>query len=282
MPYRLAHFFVGFVLLVILVGFWASYFSVTASVPLAFHVHAISSMTWLLLLIAQHVTIQRRHNALHKQMGLASFALFPFLILGFVMIINVSARAYEAADSAFYQYIAPAFGTAMVVAIAAYLTLFYLALKHRRNVRLHAGYMLATPLILFESPFGRFMDVIYPAWNIIGTEGPHAIIDGIVLSDGIAIVFALTLYAMDRKHGAPWLVATAFMALQAVVTWFTPSIPLFADLFAAYTLVPEPLTLATGLALGAGAGWLGWEAGRPPARMTGSGPKAGAGAGARA
>lgn len=41
MPYRHAHYFVGFVLLVIMVGFWASYFSVVKAVPLAFHVHAV-------------------------------------------------------------------------------------------------------------------------------------------------------------------------------------------------------------------------------------------------
>jgi hypothetical protein len=265
-PYRHAHYFVGFVLLVIMVGFWASYFSVVKAVPLAFHVHAVSSMTWLGLLIAQHLSIHKRMNALHKQMGLASFALFPFLILGFVMIINVSAKGFAAGDNPFYTYIAPAFGTAMWVAIAAYLTLFYLALKHRRNVRLHAGYMLATPLILFESPFGRFMDLLFPAWNFIGSEGPHAILDTIAISDGIAIVFAMTLYFMDRKHGAPWLVASGFLAVQAVLTWFTPQMPFMADLFGAYATIPEAVTLVVGLALGGAAAWFGWEAGKPPAR----------------
>lgn len=274
MPYRHAHYFVGFVLLVILVGFWASYFAVAAAVPLAFHVHAISSMTWLALLIAQHLSIHKRMNALHKQMGLASFALFPFLILGFMMIINISAKGFASGSSDFAVYLGPAFGIAMWIAIAAYVTLFYLALKHRRNIKLHAGYMLATPLILFESPFGRFMDEIFPPWNFIGSEGPQAILDGILISDGIAIIFAMTLYFMDRKNGAPWLVASGFMAVQGVLTWFTPQIPFMADLFTAYAAIPEAATLVTGLALGAAAGWLGWEAGKPPARR----PKAAAAA----
>lgn len=266
MPYRHAHYFVGFVLFVIVVGFWASYFSIAGSVPLAFHVHAVSSMTWLGLLIAQHVAIHRRANQLHRQMGLASFALFPFLILGFVMIINVTAERYTVQPNDFSLYIAPAFGVAMAIAIAAYLTLFYLALKHRRNVRLHAGYMLATPLILFESPFGRFMDTLFPPWNIIGSEGPHAILDGIVLSDGIAIIFAMTLYFMNRKHGTPWLIASAFMALQAAVTWFAPSIPILGTAFSAYAAIPPAVTLALGLLAGGAATWLGWQAGKAPTR----------------
>jgi hypothetical protein len=266
MPYRHAHFFVGFVLLVIMTGFWASYFAVSGPIPLAFHVHAISSMTWLVLLIAQHLTIQRRANGLHRQMGRASFALFPFLILGFMMIINVTAGRYLLGEDEGVFLLAPAFGIAMFIAIAAYLTLFYLALKHRRNIKLHAGYMLATPLILFESPFSRVMDMYLPWMNVIGSEGPQSVLDTIAISDGLAIIFAMGLYAMNRKHGAPWLIASGFMALQAVATWFAPSIPLIGSIFGAYAAVPPAITLALGVAAGAAAAWLGWEAGKAPQR----------------
>ena len=261
MPYKHAHYFVGFVLLVILVGFWASYWSPIANVPLAFHIHAISSTGWLLLLIVQSVAIHRRSNAFHKQMGLASFALFPFLILGFIMIIDVSARRYAAAENPFIMYNGPSFGVGMAIAIAAYLTLFYQALKHRRNVKLHAGYMLATPLILFESPFSRVMGNLFPWMNVIGSEGPHAVLDTIAISDGIAIVFAMTLYVMDRKNGAPWLVASFFMVLQAVVMWNAPFVPALGPLFTAYAQIPLAVTAALGIAAGAAAGWFGWQAG---------------------
>ncbi|MBU7580593.1 MAG: hypothetical protein KAF27_08985 [Porphyrobacter sp.] len=267
MPYRHAHYFVGFVLLVIMAGFWASYFNrVGGPMPLAFHVHALSSMTWLALLIAQHLTIQRRANALHRQMGRASFALFPFLILGFVMIINVTAANFARGDEPFVNLLGSSFAIGMGVAIAAYLTLFFLALKHRRNVKLHAGYMLATPLILFESPFSRVIEQYLPWMNVIGSEGPRAVLDVIVISDVLAMLFALGLYAMNRKHGAPWLVAAGFIGLQAVLMWFAPAIPAFNTAFAAYAAIPVPLTLALAIAVSAAVVWLGWETGKRPAR----------------
>ncbi|AOL93484.1 hypothetical protein [Porphyrobacter sp. LM 6] len=266
MPYRYAHYFVGFVLLVIMTGFWMSYFAVAGSVPLAFHVHAISSMTWLALLIAQHLTIHRRANGLHRQMGRASFALFPFLILGFMMIINVTAERYSAAENEFIMLLGPSFWVGMAIAIAAYLTLFYLALKHRRNIKLHAGYMLATPLILFESPFSRVMDAYLPWMNFIGSEGPRNVLDTIVISDGMVTLFALGLYAMNRKHGAPWLVAAGFTSFQAVAMWFAPDLPAIGRAFGAYAAVPAPAMLALGVAAGAAAAWLGWEAGKAPAK----------------
>lgn len=261
MPYRQAHWFVGFVLAVILAGFWASYWSPIRAVPLAFHVHAISACAWLTLLIAQNVIIQRRGNALHKQLGWASFALFPLLILGFMMIIDVSAHSYVAARSPFARHLSPAFGIGMLIAISAYLTLYYQALRHRRNVKLHAGYMLATPLILFESPFSRVIGEFMPWLNIINSDGPQAVLDTIVIGDGLSILFAAVLYWRNPKHGTPWLVAIGFMALQALAMWFAPQIPGLGDMFGAYARLPLGLTASIGIAAGAITGWLGWRAG---------------------
>lgn len=264
MPYKYGHYFVGGVLLVILGGFWASYFAPIGTVPLAFHVHAVTAMAWLLLLIAQSVAIHRRQNALHRVMGKASFVLFPLLILGFTMIINVSAQRYATRESPFIMELGPAFGIGMALAMAAYVTLFYQALRNRRDVKLHAGYMLATPVILFESPFGRLMDAAFPWMNVVGGEGPRGLLGTIVVSNSLATLFVLALYLMDRKHGAPWLVAAAFMTTQSFAMWFAPDLPL-DGLFAAYARIPEGATLAAGLVLGICTGWLGWRSVPPRA-----------------
>ncbi|WP_066531053.1 hypothetical protein [Erythrobacter sp. CCH5-A1] len=268
MPYRRAPYLVGFVLLVIVAGFWASYFASGGGVPLAFHVHAISSMMWLALLIVQQVTIQRRANELHRWLGRASFVLFPFMMLGFMMIINRAAERFLVRADPVIAALGPAFGVGMATALAAYLTLFYLALKHRRNVKLHAGYMLATPLILFESPFSRVMGEFLPWMNVIGSAFPHAILDTIAISDVLVAAFALVLWWRNRKHGAPWLIAAGFVLLQAVTMWFAPFVPGMAEGFAAYAAIPAPVTLALGVAAGGAAAWLGWEAGKTPARRS--------------
>lgn len=268
MPYKYGHYYVGLVLAVILTGFWASYFRDIRGMPFAFHVHAFSSTSWLLLLILQSVAIHQRHNAFHKLAGMASFGLFPLLIAGFVMIINVSAARYAAEENPFIMLIGPSFGIGMIIAIAAYLTLFYQALRNRRNIRLHAGYMLATPLILFESPFSRLMDQAFPWMNFIGSEGPMAVLDTIAISDGLAILFAMSLYFVDRKHGAPWLVASAFMATQAIVMWFAPSILFLNTLFQMYAMLLPELTVLMGVLAGVLVGYFGWQHGRREIKAT--------------
>ena len=266
MPYKYGHYFVGFVLLVILSGFWASYFTLIGDVPLAFHVHAMTATSWLLLLISQSVAIHARKNAIHKLVGKASFVMFPLLIAGFVMIINVSAARFASQESPFIAVLGPSFGIGMATAIAAYLTLFYLALRNRRTTKLHAGYMLATPMILFESPFSRLMGTAFPWMNVIGSDGPRALLDTIVISNAMVAVFAMTLYFMDRRNGAPWLVATFFLVLQSVVMWFGPDMPGLSRAFSAYSEVPPALTVALGLLAGGVAGYLGWTGGRPTKR----------------
>ncbi len=178
--------------------------------------------------------------------------MFPFLILGFMMITNVSAARYVAPDAgAGIQLLGPSFGIGMGIAIAAYLTLFYLALKHRHNLKLHAGYVLVTPLILFESPFSRIIGDYLPWTNVIGSEGPRQVLDTIFISDGLAIVFALALWTRNRKHGAPWLVAAGFMGLQAAAMWFAPDVPMIGSAFAGYAAAPPGVTLALGVVAGA-------------------------------
>lgn len=266
MPYKYGHYFVSFVLLVTVTGFWVSYFRLIGEVPLAFHVHAFSATSWLLLLIVQSIAIHHRHNRFHKLAGLASFGLFPVLIVGFVMIINVSAARYASQENPFIMLLGPSFGIGMIIAIAAYLTLFYNALRHRKNIRLHAGYMLATPLILFESPFSRLMDQAFPWMNFIDSEGPKAVLDTIAISDGIAVIFALTLYFSDRKHGSPWLIASGFMASQAIIMWITPAMPQLNSLFQFYAKLPPELTISAGLLAGILVGYLGWQHGGRSAR----------------
>jgi len=267
MPYPQANYFVGLTLLVIVVGFWGSYFTEIGDVPTAFHVHAITATSWVMLLMVQVWSIHNRRNELHKMVGRLSFALFPLLMIGFVSIINFSAASFAAEKNPFIVVMGPSFGIGMMVALAAYLTVYYLALKNRRNVRLHAGYMLMTPLILFESPFSRIMTKYFPSAVFTGSEGPQFIIDAIVISISLSILFALVIYLRDRKRGAPFLVAMAFMIVQSILMYVGGSVGWIRAGFTAYAQIPAEVTLALGLFLGIAVSWLGW-------RSVGGGPAA--------
>jgi hypothetical protein len=259
MPYRYANYFVGLTLVVLFVGFWESYFVPIAEVPMAFHVHAFTATTWVVLLLFQDWSIRSRRRNMHKIGGMISLLLFPFLIVGFVMIINVSAAAYVADENPVARFLGPSFGMAMAFAILAYLTLYYLALKHRRNVRLHAGYMLTTPLILFESPFGRILLSYLPFMVFTGSDFPQRVLDAIVIAMAISIAFALVVYLRDRKSGTPFLVAAVFLFAESVCMYFGAQLDWVRRGFGAYAQLPTSLTLSAGFLAGVAVSWLGWR-----------------------
>jgi hypothetical protein len=253
--------YLGFVIFVTFVGFWQSYFGPINRVPFAFHLHAMSALTWLGLLAVQTWTIQQRHNARHKQLGKASLLLFPILIMGMFGIVDVTAKRYVANDPA--EMVNPAAGIITFVAITAYLVLFYLAMRQRRNARLHGGYLLATPLILWESPASRATGQLFHWPNFANRTELQGFGDSIAALNVIAIVFALLIAAQNRRHGAPWLLAAGFMVVQSLIVYIPADIPGFLPFFAAYGRQSTIVTLAAGLAIGALAGWLGWLHGKP-------------------
>ncbi len=260
MPFRYANYWIGLTLVVIVWGFWGSYFRTPDAIPLGFHVHAISALLWVGLLGLQHWSIHNRHRDLHKRAGLLSLLLFPFLIVGFVMIINVSASKYAANASPFIEVAGPSFALSMVMAIFIYLLLFYQALKHRRNVRLHAGYMLCTPLVLFESPFSRILDQIAPWLFPYLRPFPHGILDQIAICMLLSAAFSFVVYWRAKRDASPFLICGVLLIVEAAAMRWGTDFAILNSAFAAYATIPQWMTISVGFALGAAVAWAGWTA----------------------
>lgn len=260
MPYPRANLWVALTLLTIILGFWQSYFMPEREVPLAFHVHAVSALMWVGLLMFQHWSIHDKRRTLHRKAGQLSLALFPFLMVGFAMIVNVSAQGYAKGESEVARVLGPSFGIAMVVAMAAYVVLFYSALKYRRRVRLHAGYMLATAIVLFESPFSRVIPDYFPFLLIANRPFPVGILDTIAIAIVISAVFSFLVYWRVKQDGFPFLLAGILLLTEAVFMVFGTSIEPVRELFAAYAQLPEWLTISTAFLIGVATVWAGWTA----------------------
>ncbi len=187
-----------------------------------------------------------------------SLLLFPLLTASFNMIVNVSAARSLKGDSVFFQQFGPTIGYIMITAITAYLVLFVQALRHRRNVNLHAGYMLATLFMLWESSFGRVLNLYVPSFQISGPEELHKVMDAIVFSDMMAVALAIFLYLRSRKHGTPFLVVAAFLLAQIGGIYLFDEALWLRELFTSYGQLAQWATVGTGFVLGALAAWLGW------------------------
>ncbi|HEX8625374.1 MAG TPA: hypothetical protein VF782_09865 [Allosphingosinicella sp.] len=264
MPYPRAHYYVLIVLAVIVAGFWPSYFAVWGSVPWQFHAHGVASSIWVMMVIAQSWTAHHRRLPLHRAVGRSSLLLFPFLIGGLAAIIDVTAKGYVAGDGPVRMMFGGSFLIGLVLAIAAYVVLYYRALRHRRKVWVHSGYMLATPLILFESPFSRVLNMTVPALEVRGPGDFPLVMVAIVLGMAVELAVIAMIWARHRERAKPFLVAAGFIVAQMLTMGLMSDVAFLKSLLAIVGGMPSAWVIGTAFAIGALTSWTGWLAGNRP------------------
>jgi hypothetical protein len=264
MPYKNAPYYILAVIAVTIVGFWQSYFSVWGSAPWQFHAHGVAASLWVLMVLFQSVAVHKQQLPLHRAVGKSSLLLFPFLIGGLAAIIDVTAKGFVTGDGLVRQMFGGEFLIGLVLAIAAYVVLYYRALKYRRKVWLHSGYMLATPLILFESPFSRILGTWMPGLIVRGPQDFHLIMPSIIWSMALSLVVIAILWWRFREKANPFLVAGAFIVAQMLTMGLMNDNAMLESMLVVIGNAPSALVVLTGLAIGAATSWTGWQAGKRP------------------
>lgn len=270
MPYPRAPYYMLGVIGLIVIGFWPSYFTVAKTVPWQFHAHGVAASLWVLTVTAQSWTAQHKNQLqLHRAVGKASLFLFPFLTGGLAAIISRQGQDFVASDPVNLLY-GPGFMTGTMVAIAAYVTVYYRALKYRRKVWVHAGYMLSTPLILFESPFSRIMGLYVPRFEVRGpADFPH-IMETILWSCAIELLVIGFIWWRVRDRAKPFLVTGTFIVVEVLALALANNVPLLRRLDVFIGHAPGAPIWLMGLAIGALTSWAGWDAGKRRAMPVGA------------
>ena len=273
MPYPRAHYWVLLVIAVTVAGFWESYFSTFTQGPWQFHAHGVAASIWITLVATQSWTAHRRQFAWHAAAGKASLLLFPFLIAGLAAIIDLTAKGFVSGDGATRALLGGSFLLGLLLAIAAYVVLFYRALKYRRRVWLHSGYMLATPVILWESPFSRLLIEFVPGLGIAGPQDFPHIIHSIMWAMASAVAFCLVVRWRVGERAQPFVIAAFFIAAQMVAMGQLGDLAIVRTALGALGHVPSLAVIAAGFAAGALTSWAGWNAGKRPSVPAGAMPQ---------
>lgn len=270
MPYPRAHFYVLLVIAVTVAGFWQSYFSTFTQGPWQFHAQGVAASIWVILVATQSWTAQRRRFGWHAAAGKASLFLFPFLIAGLAAIIDLTAKGYVAGDAPVRVLFGGSFLIGLLLAIAAYVTLYFRALKYRRKVWLHSGHMLATPLILWESPLSRVLILVVPGLGIAGPQDFPHILHSIEWAMATSVIFALAVRWRVGERAQPFLVAACFIVAQMIAMGQLGDLAIVRSALSFLGQLPSAAVVGAGFATGALTSWAGWNAGkRPPVPVTG-------------
>ncbi|MDM7957554.1 hypothetical protein [Blastomonas sp.] len=267
MPYRHAWFWCLATLAVTAVAFWPGYFSQLGTAKVSSHVHAVTATAWILLIAAQSWAIDTGRRTLHRSLGLAIFVMVPLFFVGGVCAMHSMAIATGSGQDVFYNVWGPSLGSYDLVAALGFLALTAMALKDRRRVAHHSGWLLATPLLLVGPILSRIYPRYVPGLSMQGPQDFEMFRWGIHLGGLTAIAIALWLWSRRRRDGAPWLVAAAINLTQLFLFETLGFTVAWKIVFVAFGHIPiAMLSLGAAIAAAVALRW-GWRA--VPARRTG-------------
>lgn len=169
--YRNAIYWFALLLLILVAGFWESYFSQLGrgSLHISHHVHGIAMLLWVLLLMMQSWLIRSGRRTGHRFLGRSSLILAP-VIVGSGLWVNfyIMAGAPEPiTDGLLGAYW---FGFFLML---TFTVLHGMGFIHRRRLQLHARYMAATALVFVTPGLGRaWFNYLYPltGWEPTATR----------------------------------------------------------------------------------------------------------------
>lgn len=267
MPFKRAHYFV--ILLIVATGFafWSSYLGKLSSAPAAWHLHGTSAGLWMAMLTMQSWSASTRRFALHSAVGKASLGLFPIFFAGGWGVIWTMAKATP--NDIFYQIYGARLGTFDIVADLAVGWLYYVALRDRRNVQLHARAMLATPILLISPILGRVFGHYAPGLIIAGPQDFYLFAYSMHLANLVALLLTVWLYRQAPRHGGVFLFTAAIIVIQSILFETLGRNAAWRAFFVGIGSLPELPWLLLWLAAGAAIARFGWVAGRRPALKSG-------------
>lgn len=187
---------------VTLIGFWPSFFSKLTEAPFTHLFHGFTSTVWIVILGAQAWLINARKPVAHKMLGITGLLLAPFMVAGFALInLDSAIRAAQGA-SMFAQLFSAPLMIFDLIFLPLTLGLIYLGLKHRKQSRHHAAFMVLTCFALIGPSLSRLLVNFVPGFQVTGPQSMsnfgHALWFSMLLTIlGIAVI-AVNV-AIERK-----------------------------------------------------------------------------------
>ena len=216
--FRQAVWFFAALGVLVLWGFWSSYFSNPLQLSGAvFHVHGIAMSAWCALLISQALLIRLDHRPAHRRFGQVSYALAPVIFVTMLVLI----RDTSPPDGLRYMFHFYLLGAAVLFA-----TFYLLAIAARKTPQRHARLMICTVFPMYSAATDRGLVEIFGAESLMPLAAWLA---------GDLVLLGLATWEWRARTGSR-IFAGAFLTMFSyhVLIFVAPLIPpwrLFADWF---------------------------------------------------
>ena len=202
--YRNAPLYFSAMMLVVVAGFWKTYFSIFPSVTTTFHVHGVLMIVWVLVLISQPWFIRTGNYRWHRLVGKASYVLVPLIVwLGLIAMQNSMLKGDDGITSGKLQGL-----TLQIGGLSLFALNYALAIYDRKEPQLHARFMATTALAIIAAATIRIFIVWLPGFEALAPAG-HA---GFILTELMTVALILN----DWRLGRVWAPYPVFLILFGI------------------------------------------------------------------
>ena len=260
MPNRLAHWYVLALFPLAALAFWPSYLSKVSTASAEFHMHGVTATLWLILVVAQSLTIHRGQRQVHRILGMASLVLFPLFLAGGAGIFFGMADRYAAGEP-FQAMYAPRLAWIDFIGVGGFAYCYYQALRHRRQVHLHSRYMLATAIFLLPPILGRLTAI---PLGITGPADFERFNVGLHAANALTAAIAFVLAYWSGRHGRPFALAGILTVISMLLYQLVGTMPAWVDIYARVAGFPVMPFATVAAIAGLFIAYAGWVAGRRP------------------
>ena len=204
--YGSAPLYFGLLLAVALAGFYPSYYGRLGEAKALHQFHGGVATLWMLLLIGQGWLMRTRRLALHRTIGKCSIVLAAlFVVSGLLIMRDMLTR-----DSGFARMFGPRLAFIDLSSVLFFAFAYGAAIYYRRNMALHARFMVCTALPLLPPALSRALGhyVLAP-----GASFGQALHISYIVSELIVVA----LLAHDLKTGKlrlPYLILLGVLMVQ--------------------------------------------------------------------
>jgi len=138
--YGNAYLYLTLGIIIVFWGFSGSYFGKLGQTELPYHIHGISATLWMIILIIQPYLYKINKLKIHRYLGWSTLILVPTIVLGGYEMMKLMIHNQEFyPPNTVYRL---AFIDA--VTLIGFIVIYALAIYYRKNLKLHARFMVCT------------------------------------------------------------------------------------------------------------------------------------------
>jgi hypothetical protein len=208
--YKRDYFYFTLAFVVIMAGFWPSFFKRLGATDASHMIHGISATLWTTVPIIQAWLIGRRHFVLHRRFGRVAILLVPIVVVSGLHMVQIMILD----DPGIAQPLRSKLVFLDTSAMLFFAFVFSLALKniYLRHIKAHAQYMACTVLIVLEPGLERFL--------VLWAPGIHnftvALNVALVIMEIIVATLIYIEWRSDRVR-PPYVMTLAFFVIVHVL-----------------------------------------------------------------